>query len=123
VAVDEDRLRVLLEGQAGVGHIVVRATPSQRAARPRGAGRAARALSWLRMRGCAWEPCRGDGKDPCSSAAAHGHLVVLRWARAGRPVGPAHVLRSRCDGPPARAPVAARQWLPVESVHYVLCCS
>jgi hypothetical protein len=59
--------------------------------------RAARAgqleqLSWLRARGCAWEPCKrgrrigepveGDGMDSCSSAAAGGHLAVLRWARA-----------------------------------------
>jgi hypothetical protein len=49
--------------------------------------RAARAgqleqLSWLRARGCAWEPCGGDGEDFCSSAAAGGHLAVLQWARA-----------------------------------------
>jgi hypothetical protein len=39
-------------------------------------------LSWLRARGCAWEPCKGDGKDCCSSAAAGGHLAVLQWACA-----------------------------------------
>jgi hypothetical protein len=49
--------------------------------------RAARAgqleqLSWLRARGCAWEPCEGDGMDCCSSADAGGHLAVLQWARA-----------------------------------------
>jgi hypothetical protein len=49
--------------------------------------RAARAgqleqLSWLRARGCAWEPCKGDGKDCCSSAAAGGYLTVMQWARA-----------------------------------------
>jgi hypothetical protein len=39
-------------------------------------------LSWLRARGCAWEPCRGYGDDCCSSAAAGGHLAVLQWPRA-----------------------------------------
>jgi hypothetical protein len=39
-------------------------------------------LSWLRARGCTWEPCKGDGEDPCSSAAAGGHLALLQWARA-----------------------------------------
>jgi hypothetical protein len=33
-------------------------------------------LSWLRARGCAWEPCMGDGEDSC------GHPAVLQWARA-----------------------------------------
>jgi hypothetical protein len=36
-------------------------------------------LSWLRARGCKWEPC-GRGDDCCSSAAAGGHLAVLEWA-------------------------------------------
>jgi hypothetical protein len=49
--------------------------------------RAARAgqleqLSWLRAHGCAWERCKGNGKDCCSSAAAGGHLAVLQCARA-----------------------------------------
>jgi hypothetical protein len=39
-------------------------------------------LSWLRTRGCAWEPCMRDGEDSCSGAAAGGHLAVLQWARA-----------------------------------------
>jgi hypothetical protein len=39
-------------------------------------------LRWLRARGCAWELCKGDGEDACSSAAAGGHLAVLQWARA-----------------------------------------
>jgi hypothetical protein len=34
-------------------------------------------LSWLHARGCEWEPCKGYGEDPCSSAAAGGHLAVL----------------------------------------------
>jgi hypothetical protein len=36
----------------------------------------------LRAHGCAWEPCRRDCEDSCSSAAAGGHLAVLQWARA-----------------------------------------
>jgi hypothetical protein len=49
--------------------------------------RAARAgqlelLSWLRSRGCAWEPCWGDGEDCCSSAATGGYLAVLQWLHA-----------------------------------------
>jgi hypothetical protein len=49
--------------------------------------RAARAgqleqLSWLRAHGCAWELCKRDGEDLCSSAAAGGHLAVQQWARA-----------------------------------------
>jgi hypothetical protein len=49
--------------------------------------RAARAgqleqLSWLRARGCAWEPCQRWEEGPCRSAAEGGHLSVLQWARA-----------------------------------------
>jgi hypothetical protein len=39
-------------------------------------------LSCLHARGCAWEPCKSNGRDPCSSAAKGGHLGVLQWLRA-----------------------------------------
>jgi hypothetical protein len=54
-------------------------------------------LSWLRSRGCAWEPLdeesnadntmwphgwHKEAKDPCASAAVGGHLAVLQWAHA-----------------------------------------
>jgi hypothetical protein len=39
-------------------------------------------LRWMRALGCcAWESCKGDGKDPCASAAEGGHLAVLQWLR------------------------------------------
>jgi hypothetical protein len=49
-------------------------------------------LSWLRARGCAWEPCKGDGKDSCASAAAGGHLAVLQGSRGWLLVGHVRVL-------------------------------
>jgi hypothetical protein len=92
--------------------------------------RAARAgqleqLSWLRSRGCAWELCRGDGEDPCSSAAAGGHLTVLQWARADdcpwdyRTCEKA-AERAICTCFSGLAPMAAT--VPVACGH-VLCCS
>jgi hypothetical protein len=39
-------------------------------------------LSWLCAQGCVWEPCKGDGEDPCSSAAEGGHMAVLLWLYA-----------------------------------------
>jgi hypothetical protein len=70
-------------------------------------------LSWLRARGCAWEPCKGDGKDSCSSAAAGGSTRAAVGARGWMPLGQVHVLRGRCEGPSARALVGSWQRLPV----------
>jgi hypothetical protein len=37
-------------------------------------------LRFLHAHGCAWEPCKDYGEDPCAGAAAGGHLHVLQWA-------------------------------------------
>jgi hypothetical protein len=50
-------------------------------------------LSWLRARGCAWEPLEDEDEpeedrldeeanDPCANAAFGGHLAVVQWAHA-----------------------------------------
>jgi hypothetical protein len=64
-------------------------------------------LSWLRARGCAWEPCKRDGKDPCSSAAAGGHLAVLQWLRANGCPWDEHTTTSAAEG----GHLAVLQWL------------
>jgi hypothetical protein len=39
-------------------------------------------LHWLRAHGCSWKPCDPIREEPCSSAAAGGHLSVLQSMRA-----------------------------------------
>jgi hypothetical protein len=76
-------------------------------------------LRGLRAQGFAWEPCEGDGEDPCSSAAEGGHLQVLQWAHAdGCPWNGRACANAAQGWAPGRASVGSCpgwcEWLPVE---------
>jgi hypothetical protein len=80
VAFDGYRLGLHLDGLAGVGRIVVWAASPPRAAGRSGAARAARAAELAeRARLCVRALLGRLRYDPCSSATAGEHLLLLQW--------------------------------------------